>query len=76
MLQTDHVIDLVWPVGMLLVQKATFTAALGTNGYALAKIIRNFRTQAEASGGPGLWLGSADARAGDSRQAPLAHRAK
>ena len=72
MLQTDHVIDLAWPVGMLLVQKAIFTAALGTKGYALAKIIRNFRTQAAASGGLGLWLGSADVPVGNSRRVRLA----
>ncbi len=76
MLETDHVIDLLWPVGMLLVQKTMFTAALGTNRYAFAKIIGDFRMQAGVSGGPGLSLGSADARVADSRRVRLAHPVK
>jgi hypothetical protein len=76
MLETDRVIDLVWPVGMLLVQKTIFTAALRTDRYPFAKIVRDFRTQAGVSGEPGLWLGSADARVVDSRQARLAHPVK
>ncbi len=76
MLETDHVIDLVWPVGMLLDQKTIFTAALRTNCYTFAKIVRDFRTQAGLFGEPGLSLGSADARVVDSRQARLAHPVK
>ena len=76
MLETDHVIDLVWPVGVLAAYKAVFAAALGTSRYAFAKIIRDFRTQAGVSGGPGLWLESADARVADSPQALLAHPVK
>jgi hypothetical protein len=53
MLEADHVINLVWPVRMVFMQKAIFAPELGTNRSA-AKIIRDFRTQAGGSGGPGL----------------------
>ena len=57
MLETDHVIDLVWPIGMIFMQQAIFATALGANRNALAKIIGDFRKQAGGSGEPGLWLG-------------------
>lgn len=76
MLETDYVIDLVWPVGMFLVQQAIFAAALRADRYKFAQIIGDFRTQVGVSGEPALWLGSADARVVNSRQARLAHPVK
>jgi len=57
MLKADHMIDLVWPVGMLFMQETILATALGTNRHAFAQITRNFRTQAGGSDGPELWLG-------------------
>ncbi len=76
MFETDHVIDLMWPVGMLFVEETIFAAALRPHCYAFAKVVRDLRTQAGVSGEPGLWLESADARVVGSRQARLAHPLK
>jgi hypothetical protein len=76
MLETNHVINLMWPVGMFFVHKAMFAAVPGAHRYSFPKIIRDLRTQAGVSGGPGLWLGSADARVEDSRRVRLAQLTK
>jgi hypothetical protein len=62
-------VDLPEPLGLAI-------TAFGTNRYACAKIIGDFRTQVEVFRGRGLWLGSGGARVGDSRQARLVLRMK